>query len=96
MLRSGKEVHSEKPKVVEEQEVKKEAEVEQDPPKIAPRRVSISIPDNPPMRTPPLPYPQRFQKQKIDEQFSKFLEVFKKLSINIPFVEALEKMPNYI
>ena len=32
----------------------------------------------------------------MDEQFTKFLEMFKKLHINIPFVEALEKMPNYI
>ena len=31
----------------------------------------------------------------MDKQFSKFLKMFKKLHINIPFVEALEKMPNY-
>ena len=96
MLRKGKEVHSEKPKVVEEQEVEKEDEVKQDPPKITPRRSSISFRDNPSLKTPILPYPQRFQKQKLYEQFSKFLEVFEKLSINIPFVEALQKMPNYI
>jgi len=29
-------------------------------------------------------------------QFSKFLEVLKELHINIPFVEALEQMPNYV
>ncbi|XP_062118674.1 uncharacterized protein LOC133832330 [Humulus lupulus] len=29
-------------------------------------------------------------------QFSKFLEVFKKLHINIPFAKALEQMPNYV
>ena len=45
---------------------------------------------------PPLPFPQRFQKQKLDKQFSKFLEVFKKLHINIPFAEALEQMPSYV
>ena len=56
MLRSGKEVYSEKPKVVEEQEVDKVVEVKQDPPKTTPKRGSISFPDNPPMRTPPLPY----------------------------------------
>ncbi|XP_060962015.1 uncharacterized protein LOC133032166 [Cannabis sativa] len=37
-----------------------------------------------------IPYPQRLQKNKIDKQFSKFLEIFKKLHINIPFIEALE------
>nr|XP_025661307.1 uncharacterized protein LOC112756916 [Arachis hypogaea] len=43
--------------------------------------------------TPPLPYPQRFQKETKDQQLPKFLEVFKKLEINIPLAEALEKMP---
>ena len=42
-----------------------------------------------------MPYPQRFKKKEIDSQFAKFLELFKKLHINIPFVEALEQMPNY-
>nr|XP_025670465.1 uncharacterized protein LOC112770298 [Arachis hypogaea] len=45
--------------------------------------------------TPPLPYPQRFQKEIKDQQFPKFLEVFKKLKINIPLAEALEQMPLY-
>ncbi|KAH9647957.1 hypothetical protein KPL70_025394 [Citrus sinensis] len=43
----------------------------------------------------PLLFPQRFQKQKQDKQFSKILGVLKQLHINIPFVEALEQMPNY-
>ena len=54
-LRSGKEVNSEKPKVVKEQKVEKEVEVEQDPSKATPRRGSISFLDNPSIRTPPLP-----------------------------------------
>ena len=29
------------------------------------------------------------------EQFSRFLDMFKKIEINIPFVEALTQMPNY-
>ncbi|XP_057760511.1 uncharacterized protein LOC130980882 [Arachis stenosperma] len=44
---------------------------------------------------PPLPYPQRFHKESKDQQFPKFLEVFKKLEINIPLAEALEQMPLY-
>ena len=43
----------------------------------------------------PPPFPKRLQKQKFDKQFAKFLEVFKKLQINIPFAEALEQMPSY-
>ncbi|MGI4673519.1 hypothetical protein ACR2XN_29050, partial [Klebsiella pneumoniae] len=44
---------------------------------------------------PPPPFPKRVQRQKLDNQFAKFLEVFKKLQINIPFAEALEQMPSY-
>ncbi|XP_073120869.1 uncharacterized protein [Henckelia pumila] len=47
------------------------------------------------MYKPPLPYPQRFKKKVLDEQFAKFLEIFKKLHINIPFADALLQMPNY-
>ncbi|XP_057734246.1 uncharacterized protein LOC130949587 [Arachis stenosperma] len=45
--------------------------------------------------TPPLPYPQRFNKETKVQYFPKFLEVFKKLEINIPLAEALEQMPLY-
>ena len=31
----------------------------------------------------------------MDKQFAKFLEVFKTLHINIPFVDALAQMPSY-
>ncbi|XP_062086195.1 uncharacterized protein LOC133792305 [Humulus lupulus] len=43
-----------------------------------------------------IPYPQRLCKHYLDKQFAKFLEVFKKLHINIPFAEALEQMPSYV
>ena len=36
------------------------------------------------------------EKNKLDKQFTKFMEVFKKLHINIPFSDALEQMPNYV
>ncbi|XP_057739690.1 uncharacterized protein LOC130956697 [Arachis stenosperma] len=45
--------------------------------------------------TPPLPYPQRFNKETKDQHFPKFLEIFKKLEINIPLAEVLEQMPLY-
>ena len=44
----------------------------------------------------PPPFPQRFQKQQQDKQFSKILGVLKQLHINISFVEVLEKIPNYV
>ena len=43
-----------------------------------------------------LPYPPRQKKKNQHEKnFEKFLEMFKKLEINIPFSEALEQMPIY-
>ncbi|KAJ9183688.1 hypothetical protein P3X46_007511 [Hevea brasiliensis] len=50
---------------------------------------------SPPPYKPPLPYPQRFQKAKLDKQFGKFLKVLKKLYINIPFTDAISQMPSY-
>ena len=44
---------------------------------------------------PPIPFPQRLKQTKLDNQFSKFLTMFRKLEINIPFVEALAQMPHY-
>ena len=51
-------------------------------------------PKNDEIRPPP-PFSQRLLKKNLDKQFSKFLKVFKKLTINIPFSEALEQMPSY-
>ncbi|XP_027368188.1 uncharacterized protein LOC113874166 [Abrus precatorius] len=44
---------------------------------------------------PPLPYPARLKKDKDDEQFGKFLSLFRQLHINLPFVDALAQMPKY-
>ena len=44
---------------------------------------------------PHVPFPQRLQKSKMDDQFSKFLNMFKKIEVNIPFVDALAQMPHY-
>ncbi|XP_076955622.1 uncharacterized protein LOC143630513 [Bidens hawaiensis] len=50
-----------------------------------------------PVRTyvPPIPYPGRLKKQKMEEQYGKFLELFKQLHINLPFLDALKDMPKY-
>ena len=45
--------------------------------------------------TPAVPFAQRFQKARREERFSKFLKIFKKIEINIPFVEAINQMSNY-
>ena len=38
---------------------------------------------------PVVPLPQRLQKEKMEKRFSRFLDVFKKIEINLPFLEAL-------
>ena len=43
-----------------------------------------------------LPYPSRVEKKDTKEkEFDKFVKLFKKLEINIPFFKELEKMPLY-
>ena len=44
---------------------------------------------------PKVPFPARLKQHALDKQFAKFLEVFKKLHINIPFADALAQMPSY-
>ena len=35
------------------------------------------------------------KKSKMDDQFAKFLNMFKKIEVDIPFAEALTQMPHY-
>ena len=44
---------------------------------------------------PALPFPQRLQKSKIEEQFARFLKTFQKLEISMPFTEVVTQMPLY-
>ncbi|XP_024028257.1 uncharacterized protein LOC112093645 [Morus notabilis] len=100
-LRSGKELKEPARKREEETYGKKEADVEisevleKETEQGAKKPATKLFMNNPPLYTPLLPFPWRFLKQKLDKQFSKFLDVFKKLQINIPFTDALEQMPSY-
>ena len=102
MLRSGKEVETAAQEVEitaqeahNKQEVHKEQEEEkkdkgkqkEEEPKPKPPAVKPYVP--------PIPFPGRLKQQQLDSQFSKFLDVFKKLQINIPFAEALQQMSSY-
>ncbi|XP_070021774.1 uncharacterized protein [Nicotiana sylvestris] len=48
-----------------------------------------------PLPRPPPPYPQLLAKQKSDNQFKKFIDMMKSLTINVPLAEALEQIPVY-
>ncbi|XP_073136930.1 uncharacterized protein [Henckelia pumila] len=90
-LRSGKKLAADERR--EEQDKVKEAEEQVVEEEIVTEKNKES--DSKLMYKPHLPYPQRFKKKALDEQFSKFLDIFKKIHINIPFAYALEQMPNY-
>ncbi|XP_021831329.1 uncharacterized protein LOC110771347 [Prunus avium] len=91
-LREGKQVNTavilEKEKLEKEEEAEKSQEEE--------NYAAMPSP-SPPLKpyVPPIPFPQRLKKNKIDGQSSDFLEMFKKVQINIPFAAALEQMPSY-
>ena len=44
---------------------------------------------------PAVPFPQRLQKSKIEEQFARFLKTFQKLDISMPFTEVVTQIPLY-
>ncbi|XP_070017194.1 uncharacterized protein [Nicotiana sylvestris] len=50
---------------------------------------------NAPVPRPPPAYPQRLAKQNGENQFKKFIDMMKSLSINVPLVESLEQLPGY-
>ncbi|XP_042032297.1 uncharacterized protein LOC121779002 [Salvia splendens] len=84
----------------EEEELVEEVETEivhiTSPPK---ENVAPTLPTPPAAAHTPtdvrIPYPQRVQKKKTDAQFLRFFDIFRKVQINIPLVEALQQMPRY-
>ncbi|XP_073123845.1 uncharacterized protein [Henckelia pumila] len=88
-LRSGKKLET---KELEHEERKKEGEKE---PSTGKSSDSTQSPTSKSNIVIPPPFPAALKKAKLDSQFSKFLEVFKKLHINIPFADALLQMPSY-
>ncbi|XP_022973352.1 uncharacterized protein LOC111471913 [Cucurbita maxima] len=46
--------------------------------------------------TPSPPFPQRIKRKKEEAHFEKFMDILKEIHINIPLVEALKQMSNYV
>ncbi|XP_022858826.1 uncharacterized protein LOC111379639 [Olea europaea var. sylvestris] len=44
---------------------------------------------------PPIPSPQKLKKNKQDTNYEKFLDVLKKLQINVLFIDAILQIPSY-
>ena len=99
MLRSGKDLETkEKPSVTEEVEAEKVIQPSQsdDTNKEQFKEKQSEENTTEAKASIPVPYPQRLKKHKLDKQFTKFMDVFKKLHINIPFADALKQMPSYV
>ncbi|XP_021726507.1 uncharacterized protein LOC110693663 [Chenopodium quinoa] len=47
------------------------------------------------VRKPDLPYPQKFMRNKLHEQFGRFLEMLKEVQLSTPLTEAMTQMPRY-
>ena len=98
-LRSGKDLETkEKPSVTEEVEAEKVIQPSQsdDTNKEQLKEKQSEENTTEAKASMPVPYPQRLKRHKLDKQFTKFMDVFKNLHINIPFADALEKMPSYV
>ncbi|RVW94478.1 Pro-Pol polyprotein [Vitis vinifera] len=87
-LRSGEEL--EQSKETEQQANKEDTSI--------PKEQDASTPIQPSIPKPSsnaIPFPQRLKKQNLDKQFSKFIDIFKSLHINLPFVDMLEQISKY-
>ena len=89
MLRSGKQLKMDDKKAqVHEEESKKEKEEQKGG---EPKKKSPEVKPY----VPPVPFPGRLKQQQLEAQFAQFVEVFKKLQINIPLLDALKQIPSY-
>ncbi|XP_052622602.1 uncharacterized protein LOC128127907 [Lactuca sativa] len=98
-------IQTEPSKKSQKEEAEKQAENQEthsdSPTRRVPRMDSASTSQNPTAQIPeklyqpPMPYPTRAKKEKQEEEYQKFLDHIKTLQINIPFIEAVMKMPKY-
>ncbi|XP_021753781.1 uncharacterized protein LOC110719187 [Chenopodium quinoa] len=44
---------------------------------------------------PKVPFPQRLAQAKLEKKYGKFLDILKKLHINISFLDTISEMPSY-
>ena len=93
-LRSGKDLSSNKKIELEKEETEKKEEENSQIEQLKGSNDQKKK-EGVPAYTPAVPFPQRLQKSRREEQFSKFLDIFKKIEINIPFPEVISQMPLY-
>ncbi|XP_071923067.1 uncharacterized protein [Coffea arabica] len=95
ILRSGKEIQGPKPVIPKDKDEEKiENEFEREGsnstnPKVLPNPV-ITVKTNPP------PFPSKLEKSKKYDKKKEILEVFRKVEINIPLLDAIKQVPKYV
>ncbi|XP_071902547.1 uncharacterized protein [Coffea arabica] len=93
-LRSGKEIQGSEPVIPKDKDEEKiENELEREDsngadPKVLPDPI-ITAKTNPP------PFPSRLEKSKKQDMEKEILEVFRKVEINIPLLDAIKQVPKY-
>nr|XP_027086604.1 uncharacterized protein LOC113708340 [Coffea arabica] len=93
-LRSGKEIQGPEPVIPKDKDEEKiENELEREDsngadPKVLPDPI-ITVKTNPP------PFPSRLEKSKKQDKEKEILEVFRKVEINIPLLDAIKQVPKY-
>ncbi|XP_021769461.1 uncharacterized protein LOC110733680 [Chenopodium quinoa] len=95
-LRSGRQL-DDPPTMEPSREVNEEAEASEK--ELEDARVEEASREPPPKPlapyVPKIPFPQRLAQAKLEKKFNKFLDILKKLHINIPFLDAISEMPSY-
>ncbi|XP_026458795.1 uncharacterized protein LOC113359363 [Papaver somniferum] len=93
-LRSGKQV--EKP---ETSPVSHESDLEKEAGETAPKKADPVTNSNSKTRVPtyatPPPFPSRFAKSNKETLYQEIWEIFKKIEVNIPLIEAIRQVPRY-
>nr|XP_027082308.1 uncharacterized protein LOC113704620 [Coffea arabica] len=93
-LRSGKEILGPEPVIPKDKDEEKiENKLEREDgnsanPKVLPNPI-ITVKTNPP------PFPNRLEKSKKQDKEKEILEVFRKVEINIPLLDAIKQVPKY-
>ncbi|XP_023767964.1 uncharacterized protein LOC111916532 [Lactuca sativa] len=85
-LRNGKEYEG--PKMIEEEE-EMELEKEEEKSKAPSKQVPIEVKVTPP------PFPTRLSKSKREREDNKIMEMFRKVEVNIPLIDAIKQVPRY-
>ncbi|XP_074313733.1 uncharacterized protein LOC141648925 [Silene latifolia] len=89
----------EPPKIVEEKGVEDEhVEIVVETPKVIDQPTKIvEEPKQQVVRTyvPPIPFPQRLARAKLEQKYGKFMDMMKGINITMPFIDVVKEIPSY-